>query len=86
MEIYEGNQSDFDMKPMWFDLIILWANLHTQMLENVLNLIRLVKSSVFQLSQVSISKDQEAASFMDHATLTCWNATSMLFAAALGRR
>lgn len=105
MEIYGENKSDLSLltrnslKPadtascvMWLQLIIMWPrfHLHTQMLENILNLIRLVNSSFFlqrrlvRVSHVNISKEQEVALSVAHATLTCWNATSMLFAAALG--
>ncbi|KAG7236202.1 hypothetical protein INR49_001320 [Caranx melampygus] len=64
------------------------TNLHVQLLENALNPIRPAKGSrVIGVSLVNgRSEEQEVALCMAHATLTCWNATSMLFAAALGTR
>lgn len=39
-----------------------------------------------RVSHVNIFEEQEVALSVAHATLTFWNATSMLFAAALGTR
>lgn len=70
---------------MWLEPMIMWPRTN---LENTLNRDQTCERiGVIGVSLVEgRSKEQEVALCMAHATLTCWNATSMLFAAALGTR